>query len=200
MRARLLLPLRRPAVILTSAGFVLAGRATLRAEDRGSAATDRPPDGGAPHDAPRSKEGGVPAADGGRPSAAPVSAIEDGGGDGAGAADRDSSVATMQCAHVAAAPARVLCAVEAHVGEGESIGWGDAVLVTMPPFVEALRGRLGPADAAERDATKWRWELGLVARGNGAGAIGGRVRLVVCIKDACAPRIVPFQGHIAVGE
>jgi len=202
MRVLRALPLRRPAALLVAAGLVVAGRVPLRAAEDVAGATATA-DKGARLSSPDAGGRAVAGADGGSSSVADPSSIDGGGAlkpDRAGPEGADPSVATMQCAHVAVAPARVRCAVEVRVGEGQSIGWGDAVLVTIPPFVEALRGRLGPHDLAERDTNKWRWELGLVARANGAGAIGGRVRLVLCMKGVCVPRVVPFQGHIAVGE
>ena len=202
MRVCRAVPLRRPVALLAAAGFVLAAHAPLRAADGVTGAVPAA-DGRTRLSAARGEANASAGADGGSSSVASRSSSDDGGAsrvERARPPEPDSTVATMQCAHVAAAPARVRCAVEVRVGDGESIGWGDAVLVTMPPFVEALRGRLGPHDVAQRDATKWRWELGLVARANGAGAVGGRVRLVVCMKGVCVPRIMPFQGQIAVGE
>lgn len=180
----------------------LAEGATVRAEDGGAPRTAPTANGGETSAAPSSAGAAGAALDGGAATVSVRLGIEDASAPAATAhaGNRDASAATMQCAHVAAAPARVRCTVEARVAEGESIGWGDAVLVTTPAFVDALRGRLGPHDAAERDTTTWRWELGLVARGKGQGTIGGRVRLVVCMRNACAPRVVPFQGHITVGE
>ena len=106
---------------------------------------------------------------------------------------------TMRCER-ADQPGRVRCEVEARVGEGESITWGDVVLVSTPPFVGALRGRIGPHDATTRDADTWRWALALVARGKGTGDVQGRVRLVVCKDGTCTPREADVTGHVVVGE
>ncbi len=106
--------------------------------------------------------------------------------------------ASMTCEHVSG-PGRVPCAVEARVGSGESIQWGDVVLLATPPFVTALRGRIGPHDATLREAGAWRWGLALVARGPGRGRVEGRVRLVVCKGTACAPREVDVEGDVEVG-
>jgi hypothetical protein len=194
---------RRALWTFASAAVILAERATVHADDAGASPGPAPmANRGAASAAPSSEGGAAAPLDAGAGSAPIRVDVEDTSARPAPTAHAGGpgSVATMQCAHVAAAPARVRCTVEARVTEGESIGWGDAVLVTTPAFVEALRGRLGPQDAAERNATRWRWELGLVARGNGQGTVGGRVRLVVCMKNACSPRVVPFQGHITVGE
>ncbi len=107
--------------------------------------------------------------------------------------------ATMTCEH-ADGPGRVRCDVEARVGAGESIAWGDVVIVKTPPFVSALRGRIGPHDATAHDPDVWRWALALVARDKGAGDVEGRVRRVVCKDAKCAPRELPVTGHVAVGQ
>ena len=117
-------------------------------------------------------------------------------GDDAGAS---ATRATMTCAHVDT-PGRVRCDVEARVATGESIQWGDVVIAKTPDFVGALRGRIGPHDATAREAEVWRWALALVARDKGSGDVEGRVRLVVCKGDVCAPREVPVAGRVVVGE
>jgi hypothetical protein len=109
------------------------------------------------------------------------------------------SPATMTCEHTDA-PGRVRCDVEARVGAGESIAWGDVVIVKTPPFVSALRGRIGPHDATAHDPDVWRWALALVARDKGAGDVQGRVRLIVCKEAKCAPRELPVTGRVSVGQ
>jgi hypothetical protein len=111
--------------------------------------------------------------------------------------------ATITCEHVDG-PGRVRCDVEARVGAGESITWGDVVILRTPTFVSALRGRIGAHDATSHDPDVWRWGLALVARDRGAGDVEGRVRLVVC-KSApgstglCGPVEVPVVGRVVVG-
>jgi hypothetical protein len=105
---------------------------------------------------------------------------------------------TMTCDR-ADAPGRVLCGVEARVGPEESIAWGDVVLVDTPPFVAALRGRIGPDDATAREAHYWRWALALAIRRRGSGSVDARVRLVVCRADRCAPRVLPVKGVVVAG-
>jgi hypothetical protein len=109
------------------------------------------------------------------------------------------TTATMTCERVDS-PGRVRCDVEARVAAGESIAWGDIVIVRTPPFVGALRGRIGPDGATAREAQSWRWALALVARAKGSGDVDARVRLVVCRGDRCGPRQVELAGHVAVGE
>jgi len=104
----------------------------------------------------------------------------------------------MTCEH-ADGPGRVRCDVEARVGAGESIGWGDVVIVKTPPFVSALRGRIGPPDATAHDPDVWRWALALVAHDKGTGDVEGRVRLAVCKDSRCFPRELPVTGHVTVG-
>lgn len=112
--------------------------------------------------------------------------------------DAGAAQATMTCER-AATPGRVRCEVEARVASGESIVWGDVVLIRMPPFATALRGRIGPHDAAVREAALWRWAFAVVARENGSGEIEGRVRVVVCRGQTCATRIIPVIGRVAAG-
>jgi hypothetical protein len=107
--------------------------------------------------------------------------------------------ATMTCERVEA-PGRVRCDVEARVGAGESLAWGDVVIVRTPPFVGALRGRIGPDDTTARSAEIWRWALALVARTKGAGDVEGRVRLVVCRGERCGPIEMAVTGRVVVGE
>ena len=106
--------------------------------------------------------------------------------------------AEMRCERVDE-PGRVRCDVEARVASGESISAGDVVIVRTPPFVTALRGRIGPHDATTRDAETWRWALALAARGPGRGEVEARVRLVVCRGATCGPREAPVVVRVEVG-
>jgi hypothetical protein len=96
-------------------------------------------------------------------------------------------------------PGRVPCSVDVHVDPGDAIAWGDVVLVSTPPFLLALRGRIGPHDATLREAGEWRWALALVARSPGRGRVDGRVRLVVCRGGICSPRELPVTVEVEVG-
>jgi len=113
--------------------------------------------------------------------------------------DAGTPRATMTCERVEA-PGRVRCDVEARVAPGESIPWGDVVIVRTPPFAGALRGRIGPHDATAHEPDLWRWALALVARDKGSGDVEARVRLVVCKGDVCLPREMPVIGHVVVGQ
>jgi hypothetical protein len=97
-------------------------------------------------------------------------------------------------------PGRVRCEVQANVGTGESISWGDLVIVRTPEFVGALRGRIGPEDATLRETARWRWALALVARAKGRGEVGAKVRLVVCRGERCGPREIAVTARIVVGD
>jgi hypothetical protein len=119
--------------------------------------------------------------------------------DARGDEDSGPARATMTCERVDG-PGRVRCDVEVHVAAGEAITWGDVALTRTPAFVGALRGRIGPHEATSREAEVWRWALALVARERGSGDVEGRVRLVVCKADVCAPREVPVAGRVVVGE
>jgi hypothetical protein len=115
------------------------------------------------------------------------------------AAARPAPPAVAMTCDRADAPGRAHCEVEARVGPEESITWGDVVLVGTPPFVAALRGRIGPDDATAREAHYWRWALALAIRQRGSGSVDARVRLVVCQGDRCAPRVVPVKGLVVAG-
>jgi hypothetical protein len=96
-------------------------------------------------------------------------------------------------------PGRVRCEARVYVANGESITWGDVVLLETPPFLVPLRGRVGPHDATVRTPMTWRWEFALVARATGDGDVVGRARLVVCREKTCQPRELPLVGHVAIG-
>jgi hypothetical protein len=114
-------------------------------------------------------------------------------------ADASSLRATMTCDR-AETPGRVRCEVEARVGPGESITWGDVVIQKTPPFAAALRGRIGPSDATAHDPLVWRWALALVAREKGGGDVEGRVRAVVCRDGKCVPDQVDVKARLLVGN
>jgi DsbC/DsbD-like thiol-disulfide interchange protein len=107
--------------------------------------------------------------------------------------------ASLAC-EPARVPGRVRCSVEARVGPGESIAWGDVVLTAMPAFATALRGRIGPHDATVRSDVRWRWEFAVAARALGRGRLEGRVRLVVCQAKVCLPVQADVSGELVVGE
>jgi len=97
-------------------------------------------------------------------------------------------------------PGRVRCDVEARVSGGESITWGDVVILRTPAFAGALQGRVGPHEATVREPDVWRWALALVARTKGTGDVDARVRLVVCEGKTCTPREVDVVGHVVAGD
>ncbi len=96
-------------------------------------------------------------------------------------------------------PGRVRCEVEARVSAGESISWGDVVLLRAPAFTLTLRGRIGPHAATLQEPEIWRWAFALVAKERGAGDVEARVRLVVCQGKTCIPREIPVTGKLVVG-
>lgn len=87
--------------------------------------------------------------------------------------------ASMQCDR-ASEPGRVRCSVEAHIEGGRTLAWADVVILSLPEFASALKGRIGPQDAVARDANSAKWGLGLVARRAGQGEVRARVRVVAC--------------------
>lgn len=107
-------------------------------------------------------------------------------------------IATLQCDR-APEPGRVRCTVEARASAGRTLSWADVVLVELPDFTQALKGRLAPSDSIARDATSERWAFGLVAKKSGEGDAKVRVRAVVCEGDRCASLSVEARGVVHVG-
>jgi hypothetical protein len=112
--------------------------------------------------------------------------------------DAGSVRASLACDR-ADGPGRVRCEVEARVDPGESIAWGDVVLLRTPPFTLVLRGRIGPHDATVQEPEVWRWAFALAAKTKGSGEVEARIRIVVCQGKTCTPVEVPVSGKIAVG-
>ncbi len=110
--------------------------------------------------------------------------------------------ATLQCDR-AASPGRVKCSIEAHASGDRTLAWADVVLVELPPFSSALKGRIGPADATGRNAASERWAFGLVAKRAGEGDATARVRAVVCTGEAptavCMPVEIEVRAVVHVG-
>jgi hypothetical protein len=111
----------------------------------------------------------------------------------------------MQCERVAE-PGRVKCSLEVHAPAHRSIAWADAVLLEVPAFAAALKGRLGPTDITGQDATSQKWAFGLVARKAGQGEARARVRLVVCEAESgggaptrCSPTTIDVRTTVQVG-
>jgi hypothetical protein len=96
-------------------------------------------------------------------------------------------------------PGRVRCEVEARVAPGQSISWGDVVLLKTPPFTLVLRGRIGPHDATVQEPEVWRWAFALAARDKGTGTVDARVRMVVCQGKTCTSVEAPVSGKLVVG-
>ncbi len=96
-------------------------------------------------------------------------------------------------------PGRVRCEVETRVNPGQTISWGDVILVKTPPFTLVLRGRIGPHDATVQEPEVWRWAFALAARSRGTGDVDARIRIVVCEAGTCAPVEIPVTGKITVG-
>jgi hypothetical protein len=114
-----------------------------------------------------------------------------------------SVTAVMACDRVVE-PGRVKCTVEASVPANRTIAWADVVLVDLPDFATALKGRVGPGDVVLREPSTQRWAFGLVAKRTGEGEARANVRLLVCeAGDASAPRCLPalveVRGRVRVG-
>jgi hypothetical protein len=108
--------------------------------------------------------------------------------------------ATMQCEQ-AAEPGRVRCSVDVRAEE-RSIAWADVVILQLPEIASALKGRLGPLDAAARDDASVKWAFALVARKAGQGEVRARVRVVVCEGgegSRCVPMVTEVRAMISVG-
>ena len=95
----------------------------------------------------------------------------------------------MTCERVDA-PGRVRCEVEARVGRGRGITWGDVVITKTPAFVGALRGRIGPHDATTHERRGV--AVGARARGEGEGA-------AATSRGACASSCAGGQVRAARG-
>jgi hypothetical protein len=112
------------------------------------------------------------------------------------------AVAKIECARVGG-PGRVRCEVEVRPPTGAVLRWADVVLVRVPPFAAALRGRVGSDEASIREETVWRFSLALAARARGTGEVEARVRLIACHGDAgevCTPYEVSVRGQVVVGD
>ncbi len=125
------------------------------------------------------------------------------------AADTPTLRATLTCTPVSEA-GRVRCEVEAVV-TGAQIKWADAEILQVPDHVTALKGRIGPRDAAVREPQMWRLSLALVAKRAGSGPVVVRVRAVACQplpaaregeapKESCAPLSLEATGEVKVGS
>lgn len=96
---------------------------------------------------------------------------------------------------------RVRCTVELRVPAGRSVRWADVVLTALPPFALALKGRLGPDEAAAREPSFWRWPFAVAARSAGEGVVEARVRFVECTaKSGCEARELTARGALVVGR
>lgn len=118
---------------------------------------------------------------------------------GAAGSQTPPLTATMTCDRTTG-PGRVRCSVEARATGGQSIAWADVVLVELPDFAAALKGRIGPSDVTAHDAASEQWAFGLVARKAGEGTLKARVRAVVCEHaaehDAGPPRCAPVTLEV----
>lgn len=117
------------------------------------------------------------------------------------AEDAAPLTASLQCDR-APEPGRVRCTVEARAAPNESprtLQWADVVLIELPDFTQALKGRLAPSDSIARDATSERWAFGLVAKKNGEGEAKVRIRAVVCDGDRCASVTIDAKATVKVG-
>jgi hypothetical protein len=93
---------------------------------------------------------------------------------------------------------RVRCEAEVRAEAGVSIAWGEVVVLRVPTFASALRGRIGPHEATVHEPRLWRWTFALVARASGTGDIGARVRIVTCGANGCAPQEIDVAQTVAV--
>jgi hypothetical protein len=111
-------------------------------------------------------------------------------------------VAALSCTPVGEAGQRVRCELETR-SSGATIRWADVELASVPDNVTPLKGRIGPHDAATRDASVWRFPLALVAKKNGSGSVTARVRAVVCVEgqgtETCRPLTLETKGVVRVG-
>jgi hypothetical protein len=108
--------------------------------------------------------------------------------------------ATVDCPKIAA-PGRVRCGLAENVDAPARIAWADVEVVRAPPFLVALKGRIGPGDATAKGDQSWRFGFALVAREVGEGDVSLRARAVVCDGQGhCAPRELDVVAHVTVGR
>lgn len=81
-------------------------------------------------------------------------------------------------------PGRLRCTAEVRAPNGR-VAWADVVIVSAPPFVVPLRGRMPPSDATDVERELWRFAFAIVAKQRGRGELVLRARAVVCDGDAC---------------
>jgi hypothetical protein len=122
------------------------------------------------------------------------------------AADPPRLAASMQCERGSQA-GRVRCSVEARAEPGLSIAWADVVLVGLPEFASALKGRVSNQDATAREPGRFQWAFGLVAKKTGQGSVRARVRAVLCPEveapapatSRCVPIVADVETTLSVG-
>lgn len=102
---------------------------------------------------------------------------------------------TMQCER-AVEPGRVKCSVEVHAETGRTIAWADVVVVALPTFVSALKGRLGSVDSTFHDGTSQKWAFAILAKKVGQGEVKARIRTSLC-EGASTTRCVPVAIDVA---
>lgn len=106
----------------------------------------------------------------------------------------------MQCDRTSE-PGRVRCGVEAKPRAGATLAWADVVVVDVPSFATALRGRVGPDEATAKDAVGYRFALALVAKSTGKGTLHLRVRAVLCTEaDGCHSVTSEASTEVVVGS
>jgi hypothetical protein len=112
----------------------------------------------------------------------------------------DPPLDSMQCDR-AGEPGRVRCSVETLASAGKTIEWAEVEIVSVPDFAIALRGRLGPLDAASKEPARWRFALALASKRTGRGEVVARVRVVECTDDKrCTTREDRIVTEIVVGS
>lgn len=107
---------------------------------------------------------------------------------------------TVQCDRTSE-PGRVRCGVEAKPRAGATLTWADVVVVDVPPFATALRGRVGPDEATAKEPAGYRFALALVAKSTGKGTLHLRIRAVVCTEaDGCHSVTSEASTEVVVGS
>lgn len=107
---------------------------------------------------------------------------------------------TVQCDRTSE-PGRVRCGVEAKPRAGATLTWADVVVVDVPSFATALRGRVGPDEATAKEPVGYRFALALVAKSTGKGTLHLRVRAVLCTEaDGCHSVTSEASTEVVVGS
>ena len=97
-----------------------------------------------------------------------------------------------------AGPGKVQCTVRERPLGGK-LRWGDAIVLSAPPFAPPLHTRLSTRDASRNDEDGADFLLALGATADGIGKLRVLARAVVCGQTGCRPVRAEAATSVAVG-